>query len=64
MADNSRRIEFDWNRTTWQGSQREQITRWARMSLDEILEAQEEMADLARELSDFGARAAGRSPQR
>ncbi|HEX8371963.1 MAG TPA: hypothetical protein VF585_04225 [Chthoniobacterales bacterium] len=39
--------EIDWSLTTWEGSRREQIRRWAELSLDEILEAQEEMADLA-----------------
>lgn len=48
---------IDWSQTTWEGSRRELIARWARMSLDEILEAQEEMADLAQELAAGGAEA-------
>lgn len=42
---------IDWRATTWEGSRREQLERWASMSLDEILQAQEEMADLSEDLS-------------
>jgi hypothetical protein len=41
----------DWEKTTWEGQRRYQIKRWAKLSLDEILEAQEEMAGLANEIS-------------
>lgn len=37
----------DWSLGTWEGSRREQLRRWSRLSLDEILRAQEEMAQLA-----------------
>ena len=40
----------DWNPTTWEGSRREQLRRWAQLSMDEILAAQEEMAALAEDL--------------
>ncbi|MEW5862211.1 MAG: hypothetical protein AB1773_01270 [Pseudomonadota bacterium] len=46
--------------TTWEGARREQLRRWADLSLEEILRAQEEMAQLARRLapgtSDEGGR--------
>ncbi len=42
----------DWEKTTWEGQRRYQINRWAKLSLDEILEAQEEMAALANEMSN------------
>ena len=42
---------IDWEAMTWEGSRRRQIEHWAGLSLDEIFEAQEEMADLARELA-------------
>ena len=48
MSEESERI--DWNLTTWEGSRREQLRRWAKLSMDEILAAQEEMAALADEL--------------
>jgi hypothetical protein len=48
MNDNSEGI--DWNLTTWEGSRREQIRRWSKLTMDEILAAQEEMATLAVDL--------------
>jgi hypothetical protein len=42
--------EIDWHLTTWEGSREEQQRRWAKLSLEEILDAQEEMAKLAEEL--------------
>ena len=55
---------FDWSLTTWEGNRRAQLELWATMSLDRILEAQEEMADLcerlARQAGRITARAAGR----
>jgi hypothetical protein len=44
---------IDWSLTTWEGSRREQLRRWAELSFDEILAAQEEMADLARRLAEI-----------
>ena len=41
---------IDWSLTTWEGSRREQIRRWSELTMDEILAAQEEMADLAEKL--------------
>lgn len=42
---------IDWKLTTWEGSEREQLRRWAALSLEEILRAQEEMRELAERLS-------------
>jgi|GEM_PF-3130505 len=39
--------EIDWSLTTWEGSRREQLRRWSQLTMDAILQAQEEMADLA-----------------
>lgn len=47
--------EIDWNLATWEGSRREQIRRWSELSLEEILNAQEEMANLIDELHGPGA---------
>ncbi len=38
---------IDWSLTTWEGAEREQLRRWAQLSLEEILRAQEEMQSLA-----------------
>jgi hypothetical protein len=47
---------IDWSLTTWEGAEREQLRRWARLSLEEIVRAQEEMQTLAERL-------AGRPPE-
>jgi hypothetical protein len=39
--------EIDWSLTTWEGSRREQTRRWLELSWDEIIAAQEEMAEIA-----------------
>lgn len=61
MTERRDRDDIDWSLTTWEGSRRAQLERWASMSLDRILEAQEEMAelsrDLARQASEIGTRA-------
>jgi hypothetical protein len=42
---------IDWSLTTWEGAEREQLRRWARLSLEEIVRAQEEMQELAERLA-------------
>jgi len=42
---------IDWSLTTWEGAEREQLRRWAQLSLEEIVRAQEEMQNLADRLS-------------
>lgn len=39
--------DFDWNLTTWEGSRREQLRRWSLLSLEELIRAQEDMAEIA-----------------
>ncbi len=41
---------IDWSLTTWEGAEREQLRRWAQLSLEEIVRAQEEMQSLAERL--------------
>ena len=48
MSEKSDGIE--WGLTTWEGSRREQVRPWSKLTMDEILAAQEEMAALADEL--------------
>ncbi len=43
--------QIDWSLTTWEGAAREQLRRWAALSLEEIVRAQEEMQDLAQRLA-------------
>ncbi len=38
---------IDWSLTTWEGSRREQLRRWAELPLEAIVAAQEEMEQLA-----------------
>lgn len=47
MPENDPLDAFDWTVTTWEGSRREQLRRWAQLTLEEIILAQEEMADLS-----------------
>jgi hypothetical protein len=49
MSNSEDRI--DWSLTTWDGVTREQLRRWAALSLEEIVQAQEEMQDLAERLA-------------
>lgn len=42
MAD-----DIDWSLTTWEGSRRETLRRWRRLSLREKLQALDEMNELA-----------------
>jgi hypothetical protein len=42
---------IDWSLTTWEGAEREQLRRWAQLSLEEIVRAQEEMQNLAERLA-------------
>lgn len=47
---------IDWSLTTWDGAAREQLRRRAALSLLEIVQAQEEMQDLAERLSTSALR--------
>jgi hypothetical protein len=42
---------IDWTLTTWEGARREQLRRWAALSLKEIILAQEEMREIAERLA-------------
>lgn len=42
---------IDWSLTTWEGSRREQLRRWSKLSLREIIQAQEEMRELSERLA-------------
>lgn len=46
MRENEQQV-IDWSLTTWEGAEREQLRRWAGLSLEDILRAQEEMQSLA-----------------
>jgi len=42
--------DFDWSLSTFEGSRREQLRRWARLSLEQVIAALEEMQELSDEL--------------
>jgi hypothetical protein len=42
---------IDWRLTTWEGSRREQLRRWAELTLEEIIRAQKEMRVISEKLS-------------
>ena len=50
-AVNAEPETIDWALTTWEGARREQVRRWSSLTLEEIVRAQEEMQDLADQLS-------------
>ena len=52
----------DWNLTTWDGSRRETLRRWAQLPLEQIIASLEEMQEL-NEMLDTSASANG-SPVR
>jgi hypothetical protein len=42
--------DFDWRVTSFEGSRREQLRRWAQLPLEDILRALEEMEDLVQQM--------------
>jgi hypothetical protein len=50
-TDEPQTPEIDWSLTTWEGARREQMRRWGRMSLAEMILALEEMQAVAQKLS-------------
>lgn len=49
MPDNDGQpTDFDWRLTSFEGSRREQLRRWAQLPLEHILLAIEEMEDITR----------------
>ncbi len=58
--------DIDWSLTTWEGSRREQLRRWAALTLRERLQALEDMAELAehfRQMRETGKFTSARSAQ-
>lgn len=58
--------DIDWRLTTWEGSRREQLRRWAALPLERVILALEEMQDLAehfRRMRETGKFSAARSGQ-
>jgi hypothetical protein len=49
-TDNSDNI--DWSLTTWEGARREQLRRWAKLPLEQIIAALEEMQELSEAFSE------------
>lgn len=45
--------DFDWSVTTWEGSRREQLSRWSQLSLEEMIRAQEDMREIAERLAQM-----------
>jgi hypothetical protein len=42
--------EFDWRMTSFEGARREQLRRWARLPLEDVIRAIEEMQHIAQQL--------------
>lgn len=56
MNESENNTGIDWSLTTWEGSRREQYRRWSKLSLREIVQAQEEMQKLADRFQELRAR--------
>jgi hypothetical protein len=50
------RGDIDWRLTTWEGSRREQLRRWAELPLERVILALEEMEELANRLQQTPAK--------
>lgn len=57
MAPDDPPDSFDWGLATCEGSRREQLRRWAQLTLEEIVQAQEEMPELSERLADMRGQA-------
>jgi len=57
----SRKPDFDWRLTSFEGSRREQLRRWAQLPLENILLAIEEMQEIAHALGTAPAGESGES---
>ncbi|MGE3105962.1 MAG: type I-U CRISPR-associated protein Csx17 [Lysobacterales bacterium] len=55
--------DIDWSKTTWEGSRREQLRRWRKLTLRERMLAVEEMADLSQRFSDMRSQRQSRNGQ-
>jgi len=53
MSESGDIENIDWELTTFEGSRREQLRRWSRLSLREILLAQEEMQILSERFQEM-----------
>ena len=51
--------DVDWSLATWEGSRREALRRWARLPLERVIAALEEMQELNEMLSEPTNREAG-----
>lgn len=57
----SRAGKDPWAASTWEGSLRDQVRRWSRLTFDEILEWQEEAAKRTRRVRSGATRASNRT---
>ncbi len=46
MKTDNNKPEIDWSLTTWEGSRRESLRRWASLPLEQVIRALEEMQEL------------------
>ncbi len=46
MKTDNNKPEIDWSLTTWEGSRRESLRRWASLPLEQVIRAFEEMQEL------------------
>ncbi len=51
-ASKDRTDPVDWSLTTWEGSRREELRRWAQLPLERVVAALEEMQQINKSLSE------------
>jgi hypothetical protein len=59
-TDDLQTDRIDWTLTTWEGARREQMRRWGRMPLADMIRALEEMQVLAEKLVKSSAQSGPR----
>ena len=52
MSERTDKPVIDWSLATYEGARREQVRRWSQLSLTQVIEALEEMEQLAMQLGD------------
>lgn len=46
-SESENKPDVDWSLATWEGARREAMRRWSELPLENIIAAQEEMAEIA-----------------
>lgn len=56
--------DIDWSKTTWEGSRREKLRRWQKLSIRERLQAVEDMGEIAQRFKEMREQGKFQYPRR